>query len=134
MLENEIELTISLSDTQLSETALQTVISQNLLPEIEQVQGIKKAGLIPTKDAPEGAKSLGGYVLGKLKVVTKVVNLKSVVSWVAKNIPQKNIEIYSKKQDKNGQVKELKLSLPSSGRNPLMTSERLDALINDFLD
>ncbi len=134
MLENEIELTISVSDTQLSETALQTVITQNLLPEIQRVEGVKKVGLIPIKEAPEGAKSLSGYLLGKFKVVTKIVNLKSIITWVGKNVPQNNIEIYAKKESENGIIKELKLNIPYSPQNPIINSEKLDALINDFLD
>ncbi|MGK7958052.1 MAG: hypothetical protein AB4063_22770 [Crocosphaera sp.] len=134
MLENNIELTISFSDTQLSETDLQVVISQNILPEIQRVEGVKQVGLIPMEEAPKGAKSLSGYLLGKLKVVTKVVNLKSVITWVSKNMSQKNIEIYAKKQDKNGKLKELKINIPYSTQNPLITPEKLNDLIDNFLD
>ncbi len=134
MLENDIELTISFSDTQLSEMALQTVITQNVLPEIQGIEGIKQAGLIPIAEAPRGAKSLSGYLLGKLKVITKVVKLKSVIPWVLTNMRQKNIEIYAKKQDKNGKLKELKINIPYSHQNPLMTPEKLNDLIDNFLD
>ncbi len=134
MLENDIELTISFSDTQLSETDLQMVITQNVLPEIQRIEGVKQAGLIPIKEAPRGAKSLSGYLLGKLKVITKVVNLKSVITWMSKNMSQKNIEIYAKKQDKNGKLKELKINIPYSPQNPLITPEKLNDLIDDFLD
>ncbi|MGK7961584.1 hypothetical protein [Crocosphaera sp.] len=92
MLENEIELTISLSDSQLSETALQTVISQNLLPEIQRVEGVKKAALISMQNAPEGAKSLSGYLLGKLGLLVNRKNFKTVVTWLSKNMSKKNIK------------------------------------------
>ncbi len=85
MQSNEITINISLSDLSLTETELQTVISQNILPEISRVDGVKKADLIGLENAPDGAKSLGGYLLGKFQLLVNIKNLKAVVTWLTKN-------------------------------------------------
>ena len=129
MLENDIELTISFSHAELAEIDLQIVVSQNLLPEIKRVEGVKQASLIPMKEAPRRAKSLSGYVLGKLKLLVNLKNAKTTITWLFKNMSDKNIEVQAKKVDKEGNSKEISLKLNWADDINIIMSE-IDKFLN----
>ena len=104
MLKNEIEIQICLSDLSLKETELQTVISKSLLPEISRLDGVKKADLIPSENAPPGAKNLGGYLLGKFQLLVNLKNLKAVLTWLSKNLTHQSFEISAKKSGDSTEI------------------------------
>ncbi|MGB5593982.1 MAG: hypothetical protein WBM32_06570 [Crocosphaera sp.] len=132
MQSNEITINISLSDLSLTETELQTVISQNILPEISRVDGVKKADLIGLENAPDGAKSLGGYLLGKFQLLVNIKNLKAVVTWLTKN-RNGGVEISAEKVDKNGKPKKITLKLNRSDIDSSSIERQIDAFIQDFI-
>jgi hypothetical protein len=129
---NEITIEISLSNSSLTETELQTVISQNLLPEIRQRDGVKKADLISLETAPPGAKSLSGFLIGKFQLLVNFKNLKAVLTWLTKN-RNGDVEISAEKVDKNGQPKKLTLKLNRSDIDSSSIERQIDDFIKDFI-
>ncbi|MGB3636960.1 MAG: sugar ABC transporter permease [Rivularia sp. (in: cyanobacteria)] len=79
---SNIQLTISLSELDLDEEELQAEV-YNLLPQIQEVDGVEEAGLVEVSEVPESSKSLSGYVLGMLKtVLVDKAHLKNVFGFL----------------------------------------------------
>ncbi|NEO56478.1 MAG: hypothetical protein F6K54_27400 [Okeania sp. SIO3B5] len=68
-----IQLTITLFDSQLEEEELQ-IDTQNILSEIKKIDGFQKADLMPIETAQPGAKSIGGFLV---RVLTAEINPKN---------------------------------------------------------
>ncbi len=128
MLDKDIELQVSLFDSDLKEMELQRAIIDNLIPQIYRYEGVKNVDVIPLTNAPPGAKSISGYFLGKLKILVSSKNTKSLITWLSKIGENKQIEIQAKKNDSQGNIKEITVKLNNPNDLKIIISE-----INDFM-
>lgn len=108
MPENNIQVTITLLDPQLAEEELQESV-QNLQLEVQEVEGVREAGLIPLTEAPPNSKGIGGFLLGQLKALVTLEHLKPLVSTLGNNLFGRSIQI---KAEGNGRKLEVKLNRP----------------------
>jgi len=108
MSENQIKVTITLSDPQLKEDDLQEAV-QNLKSEVREIEGVTEADLIPIQFAPPEAKGVGGFILGQLKAVVNPNNFKTLVGVLSNNLFGRTLKI---KAEGNGKKIELSLSRP----------------------
>jgi len=95
---SNIQLTISLSELDLDEEELQAEV-ENLLPQIQEVDGVEEAGLVEVSEVPESSKSLTGYVLGMLKTVLDPQSLKNVFGFLRDRFGNKPIKLILKAPD-----------------------------------
>jgi hypothetical protein len=95
---SNIQLTISLSELDLDEEELQAEV-ENLLPQIQEVDGVEDAGLVEVTEVPESSKSLTGYALGMLKTVLDPQHIKSVFGFLRDRFGDKPIKLILKAPD-----------------------------------
>lgn len=96
---SNIQLTISLSELDLDEEDLQAEV-ENLLPQIQEVDGVEEAGLVEVSEVPESSKSLTGYVLGMLKtVLIDKADIRNVFSFLRDRFGNKPIKLKLKAPD-----------------------------------
>lgn len=96
---SNIQLTISLSELDLDEEDLQAEV-ENLLPQIQEVDGVEEAGLVEVSEVPESSKSLTGYVLGMLKtVLLDKADIRNVFSFLRDRFGNKPIKLKLKAPD-----------------------------------
>ncbi|MEM6401659.1 MAG: sugar ABC transporter permease [Cyanobacteria bacterium P01_D01_bin.116] len=96
---SNIQLTISLAELDLDEEELQAEV-ENLLPQIQEVDGVEDAGLVEVMEVPESSKSLTGYVLGMLKtVLIDKEHLKNVFGFLRDRFGNKKIKLVVKAPD-----------------------------------
>lgn len=94
----DIQLTISLSELGLDDEELQAEV-ENLLPQIQEVDGVEDAGLVEVMEVPENSKSLSGYALGMLKTVLDKQHLKNVFGFLRDRFGNKPIKLVLKAPD-----------------------------------
>jgi hypothetical protein len=102
----EIQLTVTVSDPELSDEQLQEAV-ENLRQELQAVEGVQEADLIPIAQAPPNSKGVGGFLLGKLQALVNPANLKTAVNFLGDSLFGKSIEI---KVEGNGKKLELKIN------------------------
>ncbi|NEQ74377.1 MAG: hypothetical protein F6K23_15870 [Okeania sp. SIO2C9] len=90
-----IQLIITLSDSQLEDRQLQTD-TENMRQEIEKFDGVQKAELMPIEIAQPGAKSIGGFLVGVLTTEINAKNFKALVRYLGNNLYSKTIKIKAK--------------------------------------
>ncbi len=128
MLEIPIQVTITLSAPELKDEELQEAV-QNLQWEAEEVKGVQ-ASLIAREESPEGAKSLGGFLLDKFKAVLEVKKLPNLVKTLAgRLIAKQTMEFEAVKKDQKGNYKKLKFKISNSEDLAKVMSE-----VNKFID
>ena len=99
MTTSNIELIISLSELGLDDEELQEEV-ENLLPQIQEVDGVEEVGLVEVTEAPENSKSITGYVLGMLKTaLIDKGNLKNVFGFLRDRFGSKPIKMTLKAGD-----------------------------------
>ena len=109
MSENPVQVTITLSSPGLKDEELQEAV-QNLQWEAQEVEGVREANLIAVEQAPEGSKSVGGFLLDKFKAVVEVRKLPNLIKTLANRlIGNQIIEI---KAEGKGKKLEIKISNP----------------------
>ncbi|MFB2895763.1 hypothetical protein ACE1CI_22885 [Aerosakkonemataceae cyanobacterium BLCC-F50] len=96
--QSNIEITISLVDASLSDEELQEEV-ENLLPQLEKVDGVEQVNLVPVEEAPPNSKALGGYLLGTLKTLVDVARVKPLFDFLSGMVRSKTIETTVKKPD-----------------------------------
>ncbi len=108
MLENQITVIITLSDSQSKDEDLQEAV-QNLQLELREVEGVSEANLIAIKQAAPDAKGIGGFLVDQLKAVVNLKNFKTVVGVLNNNLFGRTIKI---KAEGNGKIIKLELKHP----------------------
>lgn len=109
MSENYVDITLTLSNPQLDDEDLQAAV-QNLQQFLEEIEGIREVSLIPEAEASPGAKSIGGFLLDKLKAVVNLKNLATLVKALGNRLfSGATIEIEA---EGNGRTLKLKVSRP----------------------
>ena len=101
---NNIGITIALKSSDLDDQELQDSI-QNLLPQLREVDGVEQANLIAVEEIPEGAKSVGGFLIGMLKAEVNPVSIKSLFSFLGDRLSGKTIEMEVEANGKKLKVK-----------------------------
>ncbi len=123
MSETPVQVTITLSDTQLKDEELQEAV-QNLQLELREVEGVSYADLIPVEQASPNSKGIGGFLLGQLKALVTLKHLKTLVSFFGHNLFGKTVKI---KAEGNGKKLEIELSRPEDIDKVM---PRVEAFIN----
>lgn len=95
---SNLQVTISLPASGLDDEELQAEV-ENLLPQVKEVDGVDGAELVSVEEAPEGAKSLGGFLLGMLKMEVTPANLKSLFGFLSDRFGAKPIKLSVKAPD-----------------------------------
>ena len=109
MPETPVQVTITLSAPELKDQELQDAV-QNLQLEAQEVDGVEEASLIAREEVPEGAKSLGGFLLDKFKALVELKKLPNLIKTLAvRLIGNQIIEV---KAEGKGKKLEIKISNP----------------------
>ena len=109
MPETPVQVTITLSAPELKDQELQDAV-QNLQLEAQEVDGVEEASLIAREEVPEGAKSLGGFLLDKFKALVELKKLPNLIKTLAARlIGNQIIEV---KAEGKGKKLEIKISNP----------------------
>ena len=108
MPETPVQVTITLSAPELKDEELQDAV-HNLQLELQEVQGVTDAQLIPVEQAPPNSKGIGGFLLGQLKALVNLKNLKTLVSFLGNNLFGQTVKI---EVEGNGKKLELELNRP----------------------
>lgn len=95
--QSNIEITISLVDASLSDEELQEEV-ENLLPQLEEVDGVEQVNLVPVEQAPPNSKALGGYLLGTLKTLVDVARVKPLFDFLGRMVRPKPVTKMSVKK------------------------------------
>ncbi len=101
-----IQLTIALSDSQLTDERLQTE-TEYILSEIKEFDGVQKADLMPIETAEPGSKSIGGFLIGIITAEINAKNLKALVGYLGDSLYGKTIKI---KAEGNGRKIDIQVS------------------------
>lgn len=96
--QSNIEITIALVDTSLSDEELQEEV-ENLLPQIKEVDGVEDANLVPVEQAPKDSKALGGFLLGLLQAEVSITNIKALFGFLGDRLGGKPIKLTVKASD-----------------------------------
>lgn len=78
---SEVQVTISLAELGLDDEELQKKV-QNLLPQLREVDGVEEADLVAVENAPQGTKSISGFVWGLLKAQIKAANIPTLFKFL----------------------------------------------------
>ncbi|MBD2303187.1 hypothetical protein [Nostoc sp. FACHB-190] len=89
---SNIQVKITLLDERLEDGELQEK-TENLLQDIKETVEIESAGLLPVKNSEQGAKDIGGFLLGVLTAEVKVANVKSLFRFLSDRLLGKTIEM-----------------------------------------
>lgn len=95
---SNLQITISLPASGVDDEELQAEV-ENLLPQVKEVDGVEEAELVSVESAPEGAKSLGGFLLGMLTMEVNPANLKALFGFLADRFGAKPIKLSVKAPD-----------------------------------
>jgi hypothetical protein len=91
-MENNISVTIALKSPDWDDQELQDSI-ENLLPQLREVDGVEQANLVAVEEIPEGAKSVGGFLVGILKAEVNPAKIKALFSFLGDRLSGKTIEM-----------------------------------------
>lgn len=95
---SNLQITISLPASGVDDEELQAEV-ENLLPQVKEVDGVDGAELVSVESAPEGAKSLGGFLLGMLTMEVNPANLKALFGFLSDRFGAKPIKLSVKAPD-----------------------------------
>ena len=102
--------TITLSDHQLDEAALAET-TRRLRQDLNQLDEVERADLVPTTAIPEDAKAWGDTLLGVVKVVVTTKNVKSFIQFLWNRFSQsKNQSIEVAYENANGNKLKIKVN------------------------
>lgn len=107
---SNIQVTISLQEAGLDDEELQAE-TENLLPQITEVDGVEQAGLVAVEEAPPNSKALGGFLLGILMAEVNPANIKALFGFLGDRLGGKPIEMTLKAPD----GRELSIKASSQG-------------------
>jgi hypothetical protein len=108
MSEQNLTVTIVLSDSQLKDEALQRETA-TLQEHLQAEEGVREVNFIAVETVDPNAKGIGGFLLGQLKASVTVKSLKLLVQYLGNNLFGRTVEI---KAEGNGKKLEIKLSRP----------------------
>ncbi|MCC5626024.1 hypothetical protein [Nostoc sp. CHAB 5715] len=111
--ESNVKLTIALSNPSL-DAEEQERETRNLLREIKELD-VESAELVGVAEIPEGAKSVGGFLLGVLQAEVSLANFKKLLGFLGDRLGNKSIEL---EVEANGK----KLKVKASSQQELMTA------------
>ncbi len=104
MLENQVNVIITLSDPELKEKELQRAV-QNLQLEADKIQGVE-ANLISISEAPPGSKGLGDFLVDKFKALVDLKKLQNLLQTLSHRLIGKQIiEVEVEVEDKKKKLK-----------------------------
>ena len=101
---NNISITIALKSPDLDNQELQDSI-ENLLSQFREVEEVEQANLIAVEEIPEGAKSMGGFLIGMLKAEVNPAGIKNLFSFLRERLSGKAIEMEVEANGKKLKVK-----------------------------
>ncbi|OUL37268.1 hypothetical protein BV372_03010 [Nostoc sp. T09] len=101
--ESNVKLTIALSNPDL-DTEEQERETRNFLREIRDLD-VESAELVAVTDTPEGAKSVGGFLVGVLRTEVSLANFKKVLESLRDRLGNKPIELEVEANGKKLKVK-----------------------------
>jgi hypothetical protein len=103
-MENNIRVTIALKSPDLDDQELQESM-ENLLPQLREVDGVEQANLVAVEEIPEGAKAVGGFLVGMLKAEVNPASIKALFSFLGDHLSGKTIEMEVEANGKKLKVK-----------------------------
>lgn len=122
---SNIEITISLMDTDLDDEELE-IETRKLVREIEDIDEVEKVGLVKVEEAPEGSKSVTGFILGALQAEVTLEGASTFFNFLANRLSNKPIEIEVKGKD----GRELKVKAANQ-KDLLLAMEEAKKFIED---
>lgn len=105
---SSINVVITVTNPDLSDEEIQEA-TRCLKDNLIELDGVEQITLIPVKDAPEGAKGIGGFLLGKLKSLVTLSALKKLVTTLGHNLFGSAIEVEA---EGNGRKLKIKINKP----------------------
>ena len=101
--ESNVKLTIALFNPDL-DAEEQERETQNLLREIKELD-VESAELVAVTEIPEGAKSVGGFLVGVLQTEVSLANFKKLLGFLGDRLGNKTIELEVEANGKKLKVK-----------------------------
>ncbi|MGF1936840.1 MAG: hypothetical protein RM347_021050 [Nostoc sp. ChiQUE02] len=101
--ESNVKLTIALSNPDL-DAEEQERETRNLLREIKDLD-VESAELVAVTEIPEGAKSVGGFLVGVLQTEVSLANFKKLLGFLGDRLGNKTIELEVEANGKKLKVK-----------------------------
>ncbi|MEH2145012.1 hypothetical protein, partial [Nostoc sp.] len=101
--ESNVKLTIGLSNPDL-DAEEQERETRNLLREIKDLD-VESAELVAVTEIPEGARSVGGFLVGVLQTEVSLANFKKLLGYLGDRLGNKNIELEVEANGKKLKVK-----------------------------
>jgi hypothetical protein len=101
--ESNVKLTIALSNPDL-DAEEQEREALNLLREIKDLD-VESAELVAVTEIPEGAKPVGGFLVGVLRTELSLANFKKVLGYLRDRLSNKSIELEVEANGKKLKVK-----------------------------
>ncbi|MBN3882786.1 MULTISPECIES: hypothetical protein [unclassified Nostoc] len=101
--ESNVKLTIALANPDL-DAEEQEREARNLLREIKDLD-VESAELVAVTEIPEGAKSVGGFLVGVLQTEVSLANFKKLLGFLGDRLGNKSIELEVEANGKKLKVK-----------------------------
>lgn len=101
--ESNVKLTIALSNPDLDADE-QERDTRNLLRDIKELD-VESAELVAVTEIPEGAKSIGGFLVGVLQAEVSLANFKKLLGFLGDRLGNKSIELEVEANGKKLKVK-----------------------------
>ncbi|MEH2464150.1 hypothetical protein [Nostoc sp.] len=101
--ESNVKLTIALSNPDL-DAEEQERETRNLLREIKDLD-VESAELVAVTEIPEGARSVGGFLVGVLQTEVSLANFKKLLRYLGDRLSNKTIELEVEANGKKLKVK-----------------------------
>ncbi|MEH2450457.1 hypothetical protein [Nostoc sp.] len=101
--ESNVKLTIALSNPDL-DAEEQERETRNLLREIKDLD-VESAEFVAVTEIPEGAKSVGGFLVGVLQTEVSLANFKKLLRFLGDRLGNKTIELEVEANGKKLKVK-----------------------------
>ncbi|MEH1814331.1 MAG: hypothetical protein V7L09_18150 [Nostoc sp.] len=101
--ESNVKLTIALSNSDL-DAEEQEREARNLLREIKDLD-VESAELVAATEIPQGAKSVGGFLVGVLQAEVSLANFKKLLGFLGDRLGNKTIELEVEANGKKLKVK-----------------------------
>lgn len=89
--ESNVKFTITLSNLDL-DAEEQERETQNLLRDIKDLD-VESAGFVEVTEIPEGAKAIGGFLVGALQAEVTISNCYKLLAWLGDRLRNKTIEL-----------------------------------------
>jgi hypothetical protein len=96
--QTNVQVKISLIELGLDDEELQAAVA-NLRSQLEEVDGVEAANLVPVEDAPKNSKALGGWLLGLLNAEVNPANITKLFQFLGDRFGNKPIKIGVKAPD-----------------------------------